>query len=81
MGIQSCTTALSLADDSCSHNLLSFSRALVQAIVRMHEQDWTHGDIKLENVVKRGLVWKLIDFGCSRHAIDPPMLGGTMVGL
>lgn len=57
----------------------SFCAGLVSAVDIVHQQGWTHRDIKLENVVycETDQRWRLIDFGLATKHDCPARIAGT----
>jgi serine/threonine protein kinase len=67
---------------ACGERCDAFALAefLTDAVSTVHKHDWTHGDIKPENVTRKpDGSWQLIDFGAARHAEKDP-LGRRRIG-
>lgn len=71
-----------LFNNYCNNNywkdtidIINFCKDILESLVILNNKGYRHGDIKLDNIVKCGDKFKLIDWGLC-HALDKYMLKG-----
>jgi len=56
------------------------TRSIAGALAYIHGKSYVHRDVKPENILKVGEIWKLVDFGCARQLQAQSVMNGTYTG-